>query len=52
MHSKFLLGYLIFLLSTIVFLGKFMNEQEELAYKKCMLINSNNSYCKVLVWGR
>ena len=51
-HSKFLLFSLISLLSTIIFVGNFLNEQEELAYKKCMETNSNNSYCKVLVWGR
>ena len=52
MHSKVLLAYLISLLFTIVFAGKFLNEQEEIAYEKCMQTRSNNSYCKVLVWGR
>ena len=52
MASKFLLFYLISLLASIVFVGNFLNQQEELAYANCMSKNSNNNYCKVLVWGR
>jgi len=52
MHSKFLLFSLISLLSTIVFVGKFLNEQEELAYAKCMENRNHYNYCQVLVWGR
>jgi hypothetical protein len=50
--SKVLLVYLIPLLFSIVFAGKFLDKQEQIAYNKCMQIRSNNSYCKVLVWGR
>jgi len=32
--------------------GYMFNSQNELAYTNCMDKNSNNSYCKVLVWGR
>ena len=52
MYSKVLFFYLISLLVSIIFVGNFLNQQEELAYKKCMGKNSSNSYCKVLVWGR
>ena len=36
----------------IVFAGTHFHTQDQFAYKTCMDKNSNNNYCKVLVWGR
>ena len=52
MSSKIYFFGLVSLASLLIFAGKHFNEQDKLAYKKCMESNSNYNYCQVLIWGR